>query len=64
MLTLHRESFIQQYFAKMVVKATQWTQQAASAPPAALPPAPLQPPPSYQESNRQAPGNPRHTLFD
>ncbi|WQF79713.1 Putative histidine kinase/HSP90-like ATPase superfamily [Colletotrichum destructivum] len=70
----YTESFIQQYFAKMVVKATQWTQQAASAPPAALPPPPsqpqahthtqAQPPPSYQESNRQAPGNPRYTLFD
>ncbi|KAK1599665.1 uncharacterized protein LY79DRAFT_504768 [Colletotrichum navitas] len=67
----YTESFIQQYFAKMVVKTTQWTQQAASAPPA-LPPAPsqsqtrtqAQPPPSYQESNRQAPGNSRYTLFD
>ncbi|KAF6807567.1 hypothetical protein CSOJ01_08082 [Colletotrichum sojae] len=70
----YTESFIQQYFAKMVVKTAQWTQQpAAGAPPAALPPAPSQqsssqapsqPPPSYQESNRQPPGNSRYTLFD
>ncbi|KAK2059551.1 hypothetical protein LY76DRAFT_18854 [Colletotrichum caudatum] len=67
----YTESFIQQYFAKMVVKTAQWTQQAVSAPSALpLPPSQsqtriqAQPPPSYQESNRQAPGNPRYTLFD
>ncbi|OLN85040.1 Sacsin [Colletotrichum chlorophyti] len=65
----YTESFIQQYFAKMVAKTAQWTQQAVPA----LPPAPSQaqslpppppPPPSYQESNRQAPGKSRYTPFD
>ncbi|KAF4779843.1 hypothetical protein HER10_EVM0007195 [Colletotrichum scovillei] len=65
----YTESFIQQYFAKMVVKTAQWTQQTAAARPA-LPAAPsqsqpqTQPPPSYNESNRQAPGNSHYTLFD
>ncbi|WYZ38743.1 hypothetical protein EsH8_III_000657 [Colletotrichum jinshuiense] len=63
----YTESFIQQYFAKMVAKASQWTQQTAAP---ALPPAPSQSqplpqsPPSYQESSGQTPGNSRYTLFD
>ncbi|KAK1655483.1 hypothetical protein BDP81DRAFT_306217 [Colletotrichum phormii] len=65
----YTESFIQQYFAKMVIKTAQWTQQTATTPPA-LPAAPsqsqpqAQPPPSYNESSRQAPGNSHYNLFD